>query len=61
MRTKETATNPSRNGRRPRSLSCMWFAVQASTFAPDALQRVKALMMHEAYDSTNPKTACARS
>ena len=31
-----------------------WFAVQASTFAPDALQRVKALMMHEAYDSTNP-------
>jgi len=31
-----------------------WFAVQASTFAPDALARVKALMAHEAYDGTNP-------
>ena len=31
-----------------------WFAVQASTFAPDSLARVKALMQHEAYDSTNP-------
>ena len=31
-----------------------WFAVQASTFAPDALQRVQALMKHEAYDGTNP-------
>ena len=31
-----------------------WFAVQASTFAPDALQRVRALMTHEAYDGTNP-------
>jgi aminopeptidase N len=31
-----------------------WFAVQASTFAPDALQRVLALMSHEAYDPTNP-------
>lgn len=31
-----------------------WFAVQAMTFAPDALQRVQALMSHEAYDGTNP-------
>lgn len=31
-----------------------WFAVQASTYAPDVLQRVKALMAHEAYDGTNP-------
>ena len=31
-----------------------WFAVQASSFAPDALQRVQALMSHEAYDGTNP-------
>jgi aminopeptidase N len=30
-----------------------WFAVQASTFAEDALQRVQALLKHEAYD-TNP-------
>jgi len=31
-----------------------WFAVQASTFSPDAVRRVKALMAHEAYDGTNP-------
>jgi len=31
-----------------------WFAVQASTFASDALQRVQALMAHEAYDGNNP-------
>ena len=31
-----------------------WFAVQASTFVPDSLQRVKALLAHEAYDGTNP-------
>jgi len=31
-----------------------WFAVQASTFAPDAVERVKALLQHEAYDATNP-------
>jgi aminopeptidase N len=31
-----------------------WFAVQASTFAVDSLQRVEALMKHEAYDGTNP-------
>ena len=31
-----------------------WFAVQASTFAPDSLQRVRALKEHEAYDETNP-------
>ena len=31
-----------------------WFAVQASTFAPDAVQRVRALMAHEAYDASNP-------
>eukprot|EP00316_Scyphosphaera_apsteinii_P000520 CAMPEP_0119323060 /NCGR_PEP_ID=MMETSP1333-20130426/59857_1 /TAXON_ID=418940 /ORGANISM="Scyphosphaera apsteinii, Strain RCC1455" /LENGTH=909 /DNA_ID=CAMNT_0007330421 /DNA_START=43 /DNA_END=2772 /DNA_ORIENTATION=- len=31
-----------------------WFAVQASTFVPDALQRVQALMVHEAYDGSNP-------
>ena len=31
-----------------------WFAVQASTYVPDALQRVQALMAHEAYDGTNP-------
>ena len=30
-----------------------WFAVQASTYAPDALSKVKLLMQHEAYD-TNP-------
>jgi aminopeptidase N len=31
-----------------------WFAVQASTYAPDSIQRVQALMKHEAYDGTNP-------
>ena len=31
-----------------------WFAVQASTYTPDALQRVQALMSHEAYDGSNP-------
>ena len=31
-----------------------WFAVQASTYTPDALQRVRALLKHEAYDGTNP-------
>jgi len=31
-----------------------WFAVQASTFTPDALQRVRGLLKHEAYDGLNP-------
>jgi len=31
-----------------------WFALQASAESPDALQVVKGLMEHEAYDATNP-------
>jgi len=31
-----------------------WFGVQAATYTPDALVRVKALLAHEAYDGTNP-------
>jgi len=33
-----------------------WFAVQASADTPDALDAVKALMEHEAFDETNPNT-----
>jgi aminopeptidase N len=36
-----------------------WFAVQASTFAPDVLKKVQALLSHEAYDGNNPN--CVRS
>ncbi|KAL1507663.1 hypothetical protein AB1Y20_007280 [Prymnesium parvum] len=31
-----------------------WFAVQASTYSTDALEKVKALTKHEAFDGTNP-------
>mmetsp|Transcript_8665 Transcript_8665/g.14574 ORF Transcript_8665/g.14574 Transcript_8665/m.14574 type:complete len:909 (-) Transcript_8665:403-3129(-) len=31
-----------------------WFAMQAAADAPDALESVKALMLHEAFDSSNP-------